>query len=234
MVLPVHATAVFSDAGFANYASNYTTTHFNTGNGGTQTPVSQASGGSPGAYLSISNTVSAAPSGGTQSITNIFMMQNGASYTPSASGEITSIDFSISLIKLAGSSGLIVNASPGIVQNGIFYFWAAGLQTGSAAWTSLSVTGLHASDFVQALDNPGGTSYFNGSSHPNFVNGSAIQFGLSYPTGGAPGAAGFTTQAGFDNWVTTVNTVPEPSSALLGALGVCGLLTSRRRGGRKP
>ncbi|HEY1120213.1 MAG TPA: PEP-CTERM sorting domain-containing protein [Haloferula sp.] len=219
---------IISDSSFADYGSNYTETHFNTGNGGTQTPVSQASGGNPGGYLNISNSVGAAPSGSTQSITNIFMIKNGATYTPSVSGAITSIDFSISLIKLAGSSGLIVNASPGLVQDGIFYFWTAGLQTGSSSWTSLSITNLHASDFVRATN---GSSYFDSSSHPNFTNGSTIQFGISYPTGGAPGSAAFTTTAGFDNWVTTVNTVPEASTALLGAIGVFGLCASRRRSG---
>ncbi len=124
----------------------------------------------------------------------------------------------------------VVNASPGIVQGGKFYFWAAGLTNGTNSWTTPTKTGLVASDFVEAIS--GGSSHFNASSHPDFTNGSTIQFGISYPTGGAVGAAAFTTQAGFDNWSTTITTVPEVSSSLLGVVGACGLLAVRRRGAR--
>jgi hypothetical protein len=222
-----------SDANFANFGTNYSVNSFASGNGGTQTPAQQLSGGNPGSFLQITNNINAGPVGGS-SIANIFVIQLGSGYTPSVSGAITTIDFSMNLIKLFQSQpGLAVNASPAVRQNGRFYLVPGTFITGSAAWTPLSQTGFTANDFKEAINDPTGATFFNSGSTPNFASGSAIEFGWAYPTGGAVGSPGFTTIAGFDNWVTTVNTiaaVPEPGTYAVGAFALLtGLWQIRRR-----
>lgn len=222
-----------SDSDFANFGTNYSLNSFASGNGGTQTPLQQPSAGNPGSFLQITNNINAAPASG-QSIANIFVIQLGSGYTPSVSGAITTIDFSMNLIRLFQSQpGLAVNASPAVRQNGRFYLVPGTFITGATVWTPFSQTGFTANDFKEAINDPTGASFFNSGSTPNFASGSAIEFGWAYPTGGAPGSPGFTTIAGFDNWVTTVNTVtavPEPGTYAVGAFALLtGLWQLRRR-----
>jgi hypothetical protein len=68
-----------------------------------------------------------------------------------------------------------------------------------------------------------------GSGTPDFsASGAAITFGFwrafSAPTGSNAG----TRIGGIDNWMVTVNSVPEPASALMVGLGIAMICASRR------
>jgi hypothetical protein len=99
-------------------------------------------------------------------------------------------------------------------------FWQLGTVSGAGVFTSFSETRQTASttgtNFWGATNGEvAGTAYTHTFTIADSSNNLAVQLGATASTG----------FGGFDNVIVTI---PEPSAALLGALGVLGLLRRRR------
>jgi hypothetical protein len=182
-------------------------------------------GGNPGAYQRTTLTWMA--TGGTSQGVFVAQHRNGATYSPSSGGAITSINFSFDDILLSQSGGPEPFQALLLVQDGTYYAHYT-TSTNSPTWASNSEPGLLASDF-SLLSGPG-------PALPSFLaSGQAIQFG--YITSSAAQNAGtFSIISGVDNYSLTVHTsaVPEPSSLMLGCIAGAGmwLVTAWRRRAR--
>src|SRR5262245_53279320 len=113
--------------------------------GGTATGVQVGSGGNPGTWRQIDNTLNSAAG---QSFSNTvygFHSKSGATFAPASNGPITSIDYAESSLRTAGGQqacGLAVR------QNGVIYYGPSFLNPSAFnTWAPNSQTGLTASSF---------------------------------------------------------------------------------------
>jgi len=126
--------------------------------------------------------------------------------------------------------------------NTIFHIGGTGGALAEAVLSGLSNTGDVASGNNYAIYWFPGSTFGGGNSgsvasqvggYNNTVGESAFEFGgMVIPANGADVTQGFATVSGGGSLAnsipTAVNLIPEPSAALLGALGVLGLLRRRR------
>jgi hypothetical protein len=153
-------------------------------------------------------------------------LNNTANYTPSTSGAIGSLSFSIDGAIENSSTNSPLSERPVVYQDGSYYFGPQNLlPSGFSTWTSDAVSNLTATDF----------SDLPGSAHPDFSSaGDPIEFGYSLETFSTPANAS-ASESGFfygianDNWsITLTPAVPEPASISIGALVAAALLARRR------
>lgn len=189
--------------------------------------------GNPGQALQILMTLPT-----TLDIGAVGFVNNTFSYNPLTQGPIATIDASvdknlITNIPIDPSTIFGSTFRPLIQQDGLIYLAAITGPTfngGSTGYSTISQTGLLASDFVQ-FDFATGTF---GTAHPNF-SGDPMLFGLGQFT--SLGAANVNFEADYDNLslsIKTVPTVPDSGGTILLLLGsVAALLVLRRTNPRQ-
>jgi hypothetical protein len=161
-------------------------------------PVVRTVGGNPGAWHDDSIV---AVNG---DIVWVGGFKTTAVYTPSASGEIATVDFSTDLFHGFASG---ISAYELIVkQGGVTYFAIPFGTFGNGSWKSYSRTGIKEADF-DTNPNVGLPGAVPNNVHPNFsANGGPITFGYVVGNGvaGGPGAT-LTIPHGTDNWSVVIN-----------------------------
>jgi PEP-CTERM motif len=221
------ADPTFFDGTFDN--ADWGSQVFLHGNGGSSIGIQNASGGNPGSFWQITNTINAAPGAGEFSSVWAFYNRIGADYNPSIQGAIASIDSSQDAIDLSFYSPAI---EVGLSQDGFVYV-TGGIQPMSTSWNSVAFPTLMQDDFFQIDPVQGYPTDFN--AHPDFsAAGSTIEFGFVRANSTGIGGPGYSTISGADNWSLTVHPadvtgVPEPATVTLLAIGGCGLWFYRRR-----
>jgi hypothetical protein len=198
-----HASLItFTDGQFAD--SNWTVVTQSLVNGGSVVTNHVGSGGNPGEFREIVNTVN----DGSGSFVLGFHMTGSATYDPSTSGAIATIDYQEDSILFVGF-GDGQASSPAILQGGSYFFVDFGTQLSAnqSSWTQQSLLNLSGSDFRTLLDS---------SLHPNFSStGSPMTFG--FYRGNSTSGSGYSNRAGIDNWSITLNqeSIPTPSTIAL-------------------
>ncbi len=187
-------TFPFSDNTFNNGDWSLTIL-VNRGGGAVMTGSQNGSGGNPGAYRNVTDQLNAPPSGDYTAIVGLHLM-NGAVYTPSAQGAITSIDCSLDFEMYApGFSGAQMGFGPALRQGGVAY--SAYAASGNASWLTFAMPGLVQSSFVAA----------DGVSNPDFsLAGGPIELGFETSNSTCVSCSGYSNGAGFDNWSMVVHT----------------------------
>jgi len=207
------ATVVFTDGTFN--LSNYSTTAVF--KSAASISLDQCiSCGNPGNALQIIGTWVTGTG-----IFDVGFVNKTFSYDPKAQGAVATISASVD--KNVISSVSLLTASvfhPLIEQDGIYYLAAVTGPPVLAAYNTISQSGLVATDFVE-FNFATGTL---GTANPNF-DGDTMLFGLGH-IGGARGLpAGPTFEADYDNLrLAVAMTVPEPSTLLLFATALAGVL----------
>jgi hypothetical protein len=188
--LPVvgHATdVVIADDAFPG--SNWTT--LVSANNGATSAESQAAGGNPGTSRYMAHNL---PS---PSSIVVYHFYTAATYNPSVSGAIDSIDYREDQIEFSPPFfGAAIGARPALRQGGIPYY-GPDLTYTSTSWTTRSLPGLTAASFS------------DGSTSPDFsASGGPIEFGYVRGNTNSPGGSFYVTQHGIDNWSYTLHTTP--------------------------
>lgn len=199
------ATVTFADDTFSDAAWSATKILDTTSGGAASFSAGQAgSAGNPGSFRETVHTYSLG------SIV-VAHAHAPATYDPSVSGGIVSVDFGYDLIHLNPPPGQAVAYSIVLVQNGNYYRAASYDTIFGASWQSFARTGLVAGDFVLIA----GT----GPATPDFsAGGGTIQAGFVSANTNTGGAASISRTSGIDNWRVSFHSVPEPIvSWLLGA-----------------
>jgi hypothetical protein len=184
--------------------------------------IGNASGGNPGPWLQLTHNhnvernLGGAPlnGNGNTSIQSI-VDQQVFTFNPAISGTIQDISFSLD-IDLPISLGTV-----GFEQ---LFFTVRSLSTGNAAgftnitaqpgWQTVTVSGLTNADF----------------SAQDFSGANALSFGFGFTSSGDVTSGAQAISIGVDNFVVTINSIPEPSSTLL--VGSMLLLLVARRSRR--
>ena len=127
-------------------------------------------------------------------------------YDPLEFGPAVSIDMQLDVSPNAIGGTSHVNITLALIQDEPFIITPTAespiVDATTSPWSTLSQTGLQASDF-EAVD--------GGPEIPDF--GRPFQFG--YLFSGDYSTSGLTVELGIDNMEATVNTIPEPSSITL-------------------
>ena len=183
----------FSDGTFLDADWSVTTETINLG--GTVTGNQVATGGSPGAYRRIVNTLNSAAGQPFSNTVYGFHARAGATFDPATSGPISSIDYSESSIRLANG---VQACGLALKQGGVIYYGPAFLTpTPFNLWVPTSQTGLAASAFDALAP---------GVQNPNFtVAGAPIQLGFYRANSTSVGGDGSSPTGGIDNWTVTVH-----------------------------
>jgi hypothetical protein len=236
-----HAVTV-ADGTFADV--DWTITSFSSGSGGTSTAAQVATGGNPGAYRNVTDTLNG---GGVVSVVSGVNIYGPFTYTPSVSGAIGSLDYSEDAACTGGCFGQGQSTGPAVLQNGNYYTLCSSVIITGAGTTFVNHTlnGLTAADFgIVSLTS---TNTCDPSVHPDFSSAaSPIKVGFFRANGTGPGGGGYTLAAGIDNWQITLNAVvvnpqalppviPVPTLGMGGmallamAIGLLGFAYSRHR-----
>jgi len=185
-IQPAGAQSSFVDGTFT--LSNWSKTDFGPG---TSTMAQQASGGNPGSFLQVSNSVNAG-------LLEAVHLLNTGQYNPATSGGFSRVSFSVDTMNLTFSQSI----QPVLFQNGVYWFATGHASTGSGTWTTLQFTNLQASDFiVNPFQTATGPLDFS-------ATGSPISFGFA----GANSDFFATSVVGVDNFSVTLGAIPEPSA----------------------
>ncbi len=191
------ATVVFTDGTFTN--ANWTVTSEGLNLGGTGSGTQTATGGNPGSYRRCTDVVNAADFQPFSNTVYVFHKMAGATYTPSVSGPIVSINYSEASMRITGGQQACAIA---LKQGGVVYYGPLFLNpTTFNVWATTSQTALIATSFDAAAA---------GVQNPDFSgSGGQIEFGFVRANSTSVGGAGFTTVGGLDNYSVTLSTA-EP------------------------
>jgi hypothetical protein len=177
-----------------------------------------SSGGNVGSYLRLTLSMSAG-----DGAAKVWGLNTTSIYAPSTQGAIESIAYAEDVLEMGSpqASGAVLS------QNGLLYYRFTDVAAGSS-WTTYNAPPATASDYTIFSGQSNGTNRV----HPDFsVDGDPITFGFYRDIGGTA-LTDFTTISGLDNWTTTVNVVPEPSTdALLLFSGAASIYALKRRRG---
>ena len=165
----------------------------------------------------VRDSITGVPTNGNgQSFLQSVLVKEDFSYTPSVSGVINDISFSLD-IKFDASMGPVQFSSLGFVIQDQFGGNAAGFTSiaGSLGWQTITVSGLTQPDFVSR----------------NLSGNIPLSFGFTFTSSGDTtfGAVNLPIMS-VDNFRVSINAVPEPSASLLvGSILVFGSRRSRIR-----
>ncbi len=177
----------------------------------------QASGGNPDGYFAIEHTLSLNDGAVKTQVSLQSIFEGlGPAYTPTVSGAIQSLSFSIDLRSSgpASSVGLVVSDSNGGQITGYTSF------TPDGTWQTITVSGLNQGDLGDR----------------NLSGSNPLSFGFSFLAYGFltdDGNGGHTPESftlDVDNFIVTAIPVPEPSSLVLFGIMGLGLIARRSRG----
>jgi hypothetical protein len=187
-------TSTYTDANFLDSDWTLTTEVLNLG--GSVTGNQVATGGTSGSYRRIVNTLNSAIGFGFANTVYGFHARAGAVFTPSASGPISSIDYSESSIRLAGGGQQACGVA--LKQNGVIYYGPAFLNPSTVnVWAPTSQPGLTAASFDALAP---------GVQNPDFsAGGTPIQFGFYRANSTSVGGGGSTPTGGIDDWAVSVH-----------------------------
>lgn len=185
-------------------------THIWSGSTGSGTASTEPAGGNPGAYRRLSLTV--------DPFETILDSQlwSVATFTPATQGAITSASLSYDITRVFTSDPGASQVAKGVSvrQGGTVYTQLLGVSVVSPpVWESVAVTDLVA--LFPAVD---------------WSTGSAITFGFYNSV--STSSAGFTIDAGYDNYRVAVNYAPIPEPAVFASLGAGLVLLLALRGRR--
>lgn len=174
------------------------------------------SGGNPGAHLIIEHfhdvdrdEFGEPINGDGDTFVQSYFINQSTTYTPSVSGGIASLSFSLDYRTTDPFSGIFFDVSD--LSGGSSAGFTYGLEP-DGQWRTLTVTGLTQADF--------GGRDLSGSNPLSFGFGALSSFDATFdPTGFAMDV---------DNFTVTVNPIPEPGPALLVGLGAWVFLLRRR------
>lgn len=205
------AQIVFSDGDFGGGNWSFETS---TSLGASASASRISSDGNPGAYLQISLSLAA---GDGYSV--LWGFNSSAVYDP-ASSAIESVGYREDLMQ----GGSPQAAGTALMQNGLRYYryaWA----TDSSVWTTrIATPDLGASGYFLDDSQNNGINPLN----PNFsILGAPITFGFFRNISGTA-LTDFSTTSRLDNWTTTVNPVPEPSTLAFLVAAAIALIVHRR------
>lgn len=192
---PVAAQSVqtFSDTDFAN--PDWTLTIAGINGGGTVSAFQVASGGVTGSFRRVENTMNSAIGTGLSNTVYGFHFFTAATFNPSVSGAILSLDLSLATERISSGQqayGLVVRQG-GVAYLGPVFLNPAAFNT----WATTSQPGLTATSFDAVAP---------GVQNPNFtVTGGPIEFGFLSGNSTSVGGGGGTTVGGADNWTVTVH-----------------------------
>ncbi len=208
--------AVFSDADWSTLELIDTSTN----DSGVFVGEQSATGGNPDEYWRVVNEVNEA---GPSTITLLGAhVYQGDSYDPSVSGAVDTVQFMLDGIGVSGPAGAMGFRAL-IEQGGMFYVAGLPQVLNGAGWQPLDSGPLFASAFALVV---GGGS--DPGQNPDFsASGGVLRFGVGTSNGtfGTPS----TNEGGIDNWVVTIEPVPEPQAALLLGLGALAIAAHRPR-----
>ena len=207
------AAVIISDSIFNDSDWDLTVTY--EGQGANSIAYQVISGGNPGGYRRIVNSVY--PLSPPYCQANSYSRRLGMSYSPQMQGAIASLDYSEDALNET-NWGQGSCTAPVIFQNGVIYP-GPGSNTPDGTWTRHSLWNLTANDFS------------DGTGHPDFTaTAPPLEFGFlranSMPY--YPGGGGYTMLTGIDNWTFTITPVPEPAAFPLLVLGVLTVVRGRR------
>lgn len=210
------ATIVFSDDTFTGGDWDATKIIDTTAGATATFAVAQVTaGGNPGDYRQVTHVYDAG---------NIWVghLALGATYDPSASGAIVSLDYGYDLIHINPPPSQAVGYGIAIYQANSWYSSGPLDLVFDQAWTGFGLTGLTAASFTLRAG--------AGPATPDFSDtGGPMTFGyvsFNSNTGGTPG---LTRVSGIDNWRVELTTVPLPAGAWLMATAFSAALPKLRR-----
>ncbi len=180
--------------------------------------VQGSTGGNPGAYRQVTHAFDAG---------NIYVghLASGATYDPSASGAIVSLDYSYDLIHINPPAGQAVAYAIVIEQGGSWYSSTPFDAIFPETWTGFGAAALTAANFARRAG--------NGPSTPDFSDtGGVMSFGYLSANANTGGAPGLVRISGIDNWRVELTTVPLPAGAWLLATAFSAVLINVRRRSR--
>lgn len=166
-----------------------------------------ASGGNPGAWLQLTHNhdvernLGGAPlNGNGTTFLQSFAQRQFFTYSPAVSGPIQDISFSLD-INFPVTFGTIGLNQVFFQVGSSSFVNAAGFTkiTGGPGWQTITVTGLTNADF----------------SAQDFTGPGNLSFGFGFTSSGDVTAGVQSRSIGVDNFVVSINAVPEPSSLLL-------------------
>jgi hypothetical protein len=186
------AVVTIQDGTFAN--ADWTTTVEILNAGGSVSAFQVASGGNPGVFRRIENTLNSAIGTGVSNTVYGFHRFAGGTYDPTVGGPILSINYAEDSQRISGgvqACGLAVR------QGGVIYFGPAFLTpTAFGTWATTTQAALVASQFDALAP---------GMQNPDFsVSGAPLEFGFFRANSTSVGGSGGTTYGGIDNWIVTL------------------------------
>ena len=208
-----HAAVVFSDGEFN--LDNWDTTKLYKGSGGSISLSQQTTGGIPGEFVQINHVLNP------DSALYGTYIRSGAAYNPATDGAIVSIDFSINY-KNFQTSAAGVGFGIALIQDEQIYYDFRSLSGTVTGWQLDQKYNLQVENFGLLVDT--GNLYVSDfNQNPDFgPTGSMLEFGFfTYRSGST------NQNVGFDNWMVSIEPVPEPTTFALLTLG--GLLFKKRR-----
>ena len=202
-------SVVFNETIFNIADWNKTTVVNAAGAASTTVATPLATGGNPTNYYSIGNSLIVSGSGGV--VTGIHL-RNGAVYSPSSQGAITTINYSESSKNFINQSGDGQGSGVAILQSGKYFIQRTPVLvmpfSSHSEWKANSALGLNAAAFQELT--PAGILV--PTSQPNFsATATPLQFGFWR---GNSGNGNIATNCGIDNWRVEIVS-QRPYSGLL-------------------
>ena len=218
----------FSDGTFND--TDWQTSMHTTPNGGSFSAFQETTGGNPDEFRKVTMTKNAAPPGPGRSSVFVFHSRNAATFDPSPSQSILSIDFSMDYKNFDALSKTL-RFGLAIRQGGNLYGTIHTTSNSNTTWLTEQRLNMPASDFglITFTD----TTKFDLTMNPDFSGtGSNIEFGFYTLVSTSPTSGGSSKTVGYDNWSATVEYVPEPVTLVLLAAGGGAILRTTRRRNR--
>lgn len=187
-VVTAQTTVTFQDGDFPN--ANWTTSVEVLNGGGSVNAFQVASGGTPGSFRRIENTLNSAIGTGVANSVFGFHRLAGAVFDPATGGAIVSLAYAEDSQRISGG---VQACGLALRQGGVVYYGPGFLTpTAFGTWVTTTQSGLTAAQFDALAP---------GVQVPDFSpSGGPIEFGFYRSNSTSVGGGGGTTYGGIDNW----------------------------------